>query len=73
VEGALKREAQRQRRLLRTREAGLYLGISDWSVRQLVIKGLLPYLQLGRNTPFLLDQRDLDAWVEREKTIRDSR
>lgn len=55
-------------RLLRTADAGRYLGIGEKAIRQLILDGELPYVQLRPgNSPFLLDIRDLDKFIERSK------
>ena len=57
------------RRLLDVTEAGRYLGVSHKVIRQLVQAGELPYIQRVRGrSPYLLDIRDLDQWVELNKT-----
>jgi excisionase family DNA binding protein len=55
------------RRLLRTAEAATYLCVSPWKLRKLIGDGRLPVVQDGEGVPFLLDLRDLDAYVERNK------
>jgi len=55
------------KRLLRVREAALYLSISPWKLRRLVQDGLLPIIQHGDGAPWLVDVRDLDAHIERHK------
>jgi excisionase family DNA binding protein len=56
-------------RLLRLRDAAKYLSVSTKALRKLVIRGELPHIQLGRgNSPFLIDTRDLDRFVESQKT-----
>jgi len=58
-----------QRRLLDITEAGKYLGVSHKVIRQLVQAGELPYIQRVRGrSPYLLDIRDLDQWIEWNKT-----
>jgi excisionase family DNA binding protein len=57
------------KRLLRTREAAAYLSLSPWKVRQLVQDGRLPVVQAEEGAPFLLDIRDLDGYIERNKRI----
>ena len=49
-------------RLLRTHEAARYLGLGSKAIRQLIVCGQLPYVQMKPgNSPFLLDQaKDLD-------------
>lgn len=55
-------------RLLRTRGAGHYLGLGEKAVRQLILEGELPFVQLRPgNSPFLLDVRDLDKFIESRK------
>lgn len=58
--------ARNQARLLTIPDAALYLGVSHWTLRDLIWDGKLPYLKLGRR--HMLDKHDLDAWIEREKT-----
>lgn len=57
------------RRLLRLRPASEYLSISPAKLRQIVQREGLPVIQLSENghAPWLLDVRDLDAWVDRTK------
>jgi excisionase family DNA binding protein len=57
----------RNKRLLRTREAADYLSVSAWKVRRLIQDGRLPVVQHGEGAPFLLDLRDLDGYIERNK------
>jgi len=55
------------RRLLRLKEAARYVSLSPWKLRKLVQDGQLPIVKYGENAPWLLDLRDLDGWVERNK------
>jgi len=57
-------------RLLRVPEAARYLGVGPKVVRWLILTGQLPYIQLkpGGNSPFLLDVKDLDKFIETNKT-----
>jgi excisionase family DNA binding protein len=57
------------KRLLRTREAAHYLGMSAWQIRRLVQDGELPVVQHSDGGHFLLDVRDLDGYVERHKRV----
>jgi len=55
-------------RLMRTGEAARYLGLGAKALRHLITSGQLPYLQLQRkNSPFLIDRRDLDRFIDRHK------
>jgi excisionase family DNA binding protein len=58
--------APARRRMLKTREAAEYLGISVWTLRKLAHAGKLPYLQNGDGWA-TFDLRDLDAYVDRNK------
>jgi excisionase family DNA binding protein len=55
------------RRLLRTKQAAEYLNLSPWKLRQLIAYGQLPVVQAEEGSPFLLDIRDLDGYIERNK------
>jgi len=55
------------RRLLRLKDAAVYVSLSPWKLRKLVQDGQLPIVKYGKNAPWLLDMRDLDGWVERHK------
>lgn len=53
---------------MRTGEAARYLGIGAKALRQKINSGELPYLQLqGKNSPFLVDRRDLDRFIDGHK------
>ena len=56
-------------RLLRTKDAARYLGMSAGQIRRLVQDGVLPVIKNGKgeHALFLLDLRDLDSYVERAK------
>lgn len=61
-----------QRRLIRTKEAASYLSMSDWKLRRLIQEGTFPVLQDHEGGPFLLDVRDLDVYIDKNKrTIPD--
>jgi len=55
------------KRLLRVRDAAQYLSVSPWKLRRLVQDGLLPIIQHSDGAPWLLDVRDLDSFIERNK------
>ena len=57
----------KSKRLLRTRDAAQYLSISSWKLRRLIQDGRLPVVQDCDGSPFLLDVRDLDGFIERNK------
>lgn len=56
-------------RLLRVRDAARYLSVGAKAVRAAILRGEIPAIQLkpGGNSPFLLDVRDLDRWIETNK------
>jgi excisionase family DNA binding protein len=57
-----------KQRLLRTKDAARYLGMSTWALRQEVNKGELHFISSGEHTSsWKFDVRDLDAWIERHK------
>jgi len=58
-----------KRRLLRTKEAAEYLGLSPWKLRRLIQCGQLPVVQDVDGSPFLLDLRDLDGYIDRNKRL----
>jgi excisionase family DNA binding protein len=55
------------RRLLRSAEAADYLSVSVWTLRRLIQSGELPVVQRGDAGKFLVDIRDLDGFIERNK------
>ena len=52
-------------RLFSVREAGRYLSLSHWTVREMVWRGELPEVRIGRR--LLVDVRDLDELIQRSK------
>jgi excisionase family DNA binding protein len=55
-------------RLLDLADAARYLSMGDKALRALIQRGELPYVQsIAGRSPYLLDVRDLDKWVERSK------
>jgi excisionase family DNA binding protein len=64
------KDRPKPRRLLRVAEAAEYLHISPSTLRGIIQRGELPIVKLGENdhSPWLLDVRDLDEWVNRTKT-----
>ena len=53
-------------RLLSQQEAARYLGISYWTIRDLVFRREIPFVKIGRRV--LVDRLDLDAYLDRSKT-----
>ncbi len=55
------------KRLLRTKQAALYLGMSPGKLRRLTQDGELPVIQHDEHSPWLYDLRDLDSLIEKSK------
>lgn len=55
-----------QKRLLDAEEAGDYMSASAWTIRKMIRDGELPFVPRGRKK--LVDVRDLDLFIDREKT-----
>lgn len=55
------------KRLLRTKEAAEYLGMSPGKLRRLTQSGELPIIQHDERAPWLYDLRDLDDHIEKAK------
>ena len=57
-------------RLLDIEDAGRYLSMSDKAIRELIYQGELAYVQkIAGRSPYLIDIRDLDKWIERNKRL----
>lgn len=53
---------------MRLKEASEYLSLSCWQLRRIVQAGQLPVVKVGGDgAPWLLDLKDLDAFIERSK------
>ena len=52
-------------RLLTLQQASAYLGVSSWTVRELIWRGRLPAVRITRKIH--LDLRDLDQFIEQAK------
>jgi hypothetical protein len=57
------------RRLLKLKAAAEYLSLSAGTLRGFIQGGQIPIVTYGPNTPWLVDVRDLDTWVDRHKEI----
>ena len=58
----MRNDENQRKRLLDVRAAGEYLGVSAWTVRELVWKGDLVSVKVGRLVR--VDIRDLDSFIE---------
>ena len=63
------RNPQLRGRLLGTKDAAEYLGVSIWTLRDLIWNGELPIVRFGRKQ--YVDVKDLNALVDRNKTVYD--
>lgn len=59
---------ERDEGLVRCSKAAQFLGVSEWSIRQMAHDGELPYIQRGAaSSPMLFDLADLRRWKESQK------
>jgi len=73
----VKAEQHATTRLLDLKTAATYLGLSYWTVRDLVLAGKLPSVRIPRPRSSdgrairrtLVDRRDLDEFIEKSKEI----
>ncbi len=69
----VKSAAEISPRLLDLSDAARYLSIGDKALRELIQRGELPYIQrIEGRSPYLLDLRDLDRWIEKSKILSPS-
>lgn len=54
-------------RLFTLKDAAVYLNRSVYSLREMVWKGKIPYIQEGANGKLWIDAGDLDKWIESNK------
>ncbi len=52
-------------RLLSQHEAASYLGVSYWTLRDLIFRGEIPYIRIRRR--ILVDRADLDSYIGKFK------
>lgn len=63
----MKAQPQLPKRLLRTKEAAQYLGMSPGKLRRLTQCGDLPIIQHDERSPWLYDLHDLDNHIDKSK------
>ena len=56
---------KRKKRLISQKETAEYLGISYWTVRDMVFRGDIPHIRIGRR--ILMDILDLDDYIQKSK------
>jgi excisionase family DNA binding protein len=59
-------DSKEVRRLLSQKEAAAYLGISYWTIRDLIFRGEIPVVPITKRMR-LVDLEDLKAYIERKK------
>jgi excisionase family DNA binding protein len=65
----VKKRPRPERRMLRTSDAAHYLGLSEATIKRMALAGELRYIKRpGAHTPYLFDVRDLDRWIEQNRT-----
>ena len=52
-------------RLLGLKAGAAYLSLSYWSLRELILDGVIPHLKYGKK--ILVDREDLDIWIQVNK------
>ena len=53
------------KRLYSIKESAVYLGRSEWAIREMIWAGKIPCIKDGRR--ILLDIKDMDSWIEKNK------
>ncbi len=53
------------KRLYTLKEAAFFLGRTEWSIRELIYKGEIPFVQVGRRVH--CDIRDLERFIDEHK------
>ena len=61
------REQRKSAVLLNLKGLVANYGLTVWFWRTAIWRGDLPYLQLGRK--LVVDRRDVEAWIERNKVV----
>jgi len=59
---------QQRPRLLTLREAAGYLGLTVWAMRERVWAGQIPVVRFPGGRKIYLDRRDLEIFIEANKT-----
>jgi len=55
-----------RKRLYSIKDAMIYFGRSEWSVREMIWAGKLPFIRDGRR--IMLDINDMEEWILKNKT-----
>jgi len=57
-----------KKRMYSIKEAAIYLGLSEYTVRTLIWSGALPFMKIEGGRKQLLDISDLDAYINQHKS-----
>lgn len=60
-------KVRHQKRLYSIKETSEYLGVSPWAIRELIWKGSIGQVRIGRRV--LIDVHDIDSFIEMNKEI----
>lgn len=63
----MKRPDTKIKRLYSIKEAAVFLGRSEWSVREMLWAAKMPYIKDGKR--IFIDIGDLEAWIDRNKKM----
>jgi hypothetical protein len=58
-----------RKRLYTLKEGAEYLGRSEWGMRDLIWKRVIPVVINNGGRKIFIDVRDLDSYVEKNKTV----
>jgi len=54
------------KRLYSIKDGSIYLGRSEWALREMLWAGKMPYIKDGKR--ILIDLQDMNEWIDRNKT-----
>jgi len=57
------------KRLFTLKEAAVYLGRTEWGIRDLAWSGRIPVVRNEGGRKLFFDIRDLDAFIEKNKSV----
>lgn len=63
----MKKPDAKIKRLFSIKEAAVFLGRSDWSVREMIWSAKLPYVRDGKR--IFIDIVDLETWINNNKKV----
>ncbi len=66
---AAKIKQRPMQRLYFVNDAAVYLGRTEWGVRELIWSHELPVIKSGRGGKQYIDVNDIDAYIDRNKAV----